>query len=131
MLVAAYLSECTAPDARVLNATYATDFLVLARRGFAAGHANFVPGLYTSARDQALAVAQARRQLVPIAITDPAEAYQDDFAPDFPLVDQYLQERYVEAGTIEKDGEPYLRVLVERNRQPSGTFANTGLPCFR
>ncbi len=131
MLAAAYLSACTPPGARVLNATYATDFLVFARRGFAAGHANFVPGLYTSAKEQALAVAQARRQLVPIAITDPAEAYQEDFVPDFPLVDQYLQERYVEAGTIEKDGDPYLRVLVERNRQPSGTFANTGLPCFR
>lgn len=131
MLAAAYLSECTPPGARVLNATYGTDYLVFARRGFAAGHANFVPGLYTSPQEQAAAVAQARRQLVPIAITDPADTYREDFVPDFPLVDQYLQERYVDAGTIEKDGEPYLRVLAERNRQPSGTFANTGLPCFR
>jgi hypothetical protein len=131
MRAAAYLSECTPPGARVLNATYATDFLVFSRRGFAAGHANFVPGLYTSAEEQVSAITRARSQLVPIAITDPAEVYDEDFVPDFPLVDQYLKERYVAAGTIDKDGEPYLRVLVERNRQPSGTFENTGLPCFR
>jgi hypothetical protein len=131
MLVAAYLSSCTPADARVLNATYATDYLVFARRGFAAGHANFVPGLYNSPRDQADAIARARRQIVPVAITDPAETYQQDFVPDFPLVDQYLRERYVEAGVIDKGGEPYVRVLVERNRQPSGTFAHTNLPCFR
>jgi hypothetical protein len=131
MLLAAYLNQCTPPDARILNATYPTDYLVFARRGFAAGHANFVPGLYNTPRDQATAIARARKQVVPVAITDPADAYQEDFAPDFPLVDRYLQERYVEAGTIDKDGEPFLRVLVERNRQPSGTFAQTGLPCFR
>lgn len=131
MQAAAYLSECTPPTARVLNATYGTEFLVFARRGFAAGHANFVPGLYTSPKEQEAAVAQARRQLVPVAITEPADTYEEDFAPDFPLVDQYLRERYVEAGTIDKDGEPYLRVLVERNRQASGTFSTTGLPCFR
>ena len=131
MLAAAYLSECTPPTSRVLNATYGAEFLVFARRGFAAGHANFVPGLYTSEHEQVAAISQARRQLVPIAITDPAETYEEDFVPDFPLVDQYLRERYVEAGTIDKDGGPYLRVLVERNRQASGTFSSTGLPCFR
>lgn len=131
MLAAAYLSECTPPTARVLNATYGTEFLVFARRGFAAGHANFVPGLYASEPEQAAAVARARRQLVPIAMTEPTDTYEQDFAPDFPLVDQYLRERYVEAGTIDKDGEPYLRVLVERNRQASGAFPGTSLPCFR
>src|SRR5688500_6946618 len=60
MLAAAYLSECTPPAARILNATYGTEFLVFARRGFAAGHANFVPGLYTSEPEQAAAVARAR-----------------------------------------------------------------------
>jgi hypothetical protein len=131
MLLAAYLHDCTPPEARILNATYATEYLVFARRGFAAGRANFVPGLYTSSADQADAVARARRQVVPVVVTDPLETYQEDFVPDFPAVDRYLRERYVEAGTIEKDGDPYARVLVERGRPAAGTFAGTGLPCFR
>lgn len=131
MLAAAYLSRCTPRDARILNATYGTEFIVFARRRFAAGHVNFVPGFYSSPVDQLAAIARARRQVVPVAVTDPADTYEDDFVPDFPLIDEYLRDRYVEAGTIPKNGEPYLRVLVQRNRQPTGTFGHTGLPCFR
>ena len=131
MAAAAYLSQCTPPAARILNATYATDHLVFARRGFAAGQVNFVPGFYSSPDDQRNAVARARRQAPPVVITDLLETYEEDFTPDFPIVHEYLRERYIEAGTILDHGEPYLRVLVERSLRPTGIFRDTELPCFR
>ena len=51
MLTAAYLSQCTRPTDRIINATYGADSLVFARRRFAAGRVNFVPGFYTSERE--------------------------------------------------------------------------------
>jgi hypothetical protein len=75
-------------------------------------------------------VALARSQLAPVAFTDPPP--DDDWLEeDFPIFNGFLRERYIDAGTIRDRGEPYLRVLVLRDLQDRGTFANTGLPCFR
>ena len=84
MAAAAYLSRCTPPVARILNATYATDHLVFARRGFAAGQVNFVPGFYSSPDDQRNAVARARRQAPPVVITDLLETLRRRFHARFP-----------------------------------------------
>jgi len=130
MLTAAYLSQCTRPTDRIINATYDADFLVFARRRFAAGRVNFVPGFYTSEREQMQAVALARSQAPPVTVTDPPP--DDDWLEeDFPIFNAFLRERYVDAGTIRQSGEPYLRVLVRRDLPGRGTFANTGLPCFQ
>ena len=130
MLAAAYLSRCTRPTDRVINATYNTEFLVLARRRFAAGYVNFVPGFYTSEREQRQAVTLARSQGAPVAFADPSP---DDnwLAEDFPIFDAFLRERYIDAGTIAGNSGPFLRVLVRNDLPPRGAFANTGLPCFR
>jgi hypothetical protein len=130
MLAAAYLSECTRPTDRIVNATYDTEFLVFARRRFAAGRANFVPGFYASEQEQREAVALTHKQAAPVVFTDPPP--EDDWLEeDFPIFSAFLRERYVDAGTIRGGGEPYVRVLVLRDLPPRGTFANTGLPCFR
>jgi hypothetical protein len=130
MLAAAYLNRCTRPTDRIINTTYDTEFLVFARRRFAAGRVNFVPGFYASEREQVQAVALARRQAAPVALTDPPP--DDDWLEeDFPIFNAFLRERYVDAGTIRESGEPYLRVLVLRDLPERGTFGHTGLPCFQ
>jgi hypothetical protein len=130
MLAAAYLSRCTGPTDRIINTTYETEYLVFAKRRFAAGRVNFVPGFYSSEREQAQSVALARSQAAPVAFTDPPP--DDDWLEeDFPIFHAFLRERYVDAGTISGGGEPYLRVLVLRDLTERGTFANTGLPCFQ
>ena len=130
MLTAAYLSQCTRPTDRIINTTYDTEYLVFARRRFAAGRVNFVPGFYASEREQRHAVALARSQAAPVALTDPPP--DDDWLEeDFPIFNAFLRERYVEAGTIRNSGEPYLRVLVLRDLPGRRTFGNTGLPCFQ
>ena len=130
MLAAAYLSSCTRPTDRIINATYNTEFLVFGKRQFAAGRVNFVPGFYSSPREQTQAVAVASRQSPPVAFTDPPP--DDDWLEeDFPIFNAFLRERYVNAGTITQHGEPYLRVLVLRDLPERGTFASTGLPCFQ
>jgi hypothetical protein len=130
MLAAAYLSRCTRPTDRIINTTYDTEHLVFAKRRFAAGRVNFVPGFYASEREQMQAVALARAQAAPVAFTDPPP--NDDWLEeDFPIFNAFLRERYVDAGTINRRGEPHLRVLALRDLRPRGTFANTGLPCFQ
>ena len=131
MLAAAYINECTGPRDRVLNAVYDADVLVFGRRPFAAGQVNFVPGFYSTPEEQQAAVARARRQYVPLALTGPRDTHVEDFVPDFPIVARYLDEVYVEAGTISESGGRQLRVLVHRGVTPLRPFRGTQLPCFR
>jgi hypothetical protein len=130
MLAAAYLSRCTTPDDRLINTTYGADFMAFSRRLFAAGQVNFVRGLYASDAEQRRAVARARAQSAPLAFMEPPQL-SASFAQDFPIVGEFLQKEYEDAGIILKGGEPYVRVLKRRDRLPVGTFADTGLPCFQ
>ena len=53
------------------------------------------------------------------------------FLSDYPLIARHLAERYREAGTIDVDEEPRLRVFVDARRTPSRLDARFGLPCFQ
>ena len=50
---------------------------------------------------------------------------------DYPLIARHLAERYREAGTIDVDEEPRLRVFVDARRTPSRVDGRFGLPCFQ
>jgi hypothetical protein len=130
MLAAAYLHECTSPSDRIMNARYSAEALVLARRRFAAGRANFAPGHYASDRQQRETVALARRQSIPIVLMEPLELAQD-FGEDFPIVDAFLRDRYTDVGAIRHPDREYARVLARKGIAPVRTFGSTGLPCFR
>ena len=132
MMAAAYLSTCLRPQDRVVNTTYFTEFLVFGRRLPAAGQANFVRGFYASEADQRRALARLAAQSAPVALMDPSPL-SDSFVDDFPIVGRFLFDHYEEAGVIpqRESGETYLRVFVRRDQAPVGTFADTGLPCFR
>jgi hypothetical protein len=127
---AAYIAECTNPDDRILVTGPTHEILVLARRRFAAGQPMFKLSLYTSERDQLRALDRLEHQSVPLVLADVRE-FDAGFLSDYPLVARHLAERYWDAGTIDIDEEPRLRVFADAHRQPSGRDGRLGLPCFR
>jgi hypothetical protein len=127
---ARYVAECTSSDDRILVTGATHEVPVLARRRFAAGQAMFKLSLYTSERDQQRALARLERQSVPIVLAD-ARDFDGGFLSDYPLVAGYLAGRYRDAGTIDVDEEPRLRVFVDAHRQPARLDARLGLPCFQ
>ena len=130
LAAARYVAECTAPDDRLLVAGYAPEIPVFARRRFAAGQATVSLAFYTSDADQQRALDRLRQQSVPVILADD-QAFEEEFASDYPVLAAYVRERYRHAGTIPVDDEPGFRVYVEANRTPVRTDAALGLPCFR
>jgi hypothetical protein len=127
---AAYVARCTNPDDRILVTGPTHEILVLARRRFAAGQAMFKLSLYTSERDQQRALARLEQQSVPMVLSD-AREFDGGFLSDYPLIARHLTERYREAGTIEVDEEPRLRVFVAAHLEPVRRDVRFGLPCFQ
>jgi len=129
MAVARYLAECTAPEDRVLVATYADEVPYFARRRFAAGQGAFYSNYLKSASSQRLALQRLAHQSVPVVISHPD--YHEEFVANYPEVAHYIAGRYREVGVVDYDGRPVLRVLVETARQPLRTDPVLGFPCFR
>jgi hypothetical protein len=127
---AAFVAECTSPEDRILVTGPTHEIPVLARRRFAAGQPMFKLSLYTSENDQRRALARLEHQPVPIVLAD-AREYEGGFLSDYPLVAAYLAERYREAGTIDIDEEPRIRVFVDAHRTPARLDPRYGLPCFQ
>ena len=127
---AGYVARCTSPDDRILVTGPTHEIPVLARRRFAAGQAMFKLSLYTSDQDQQRALARLEQQSVPLVLADVREL-DGGFLSDYPLVARHLAERYREAGTIDVDEEPRLRVFVDAHREPVRRDARFGLPCFQ
>jgi hypothetical protein len=128
--VAEYLRACTRPSDRVLVVADAPEVLAFAARSFAAGHMTFRAGYFTLPDDQQRMLRRLRRQSVPIVVTDREEAYRENFASEFSLIDDYVSTFYEPAGELPAlAGEP-MRVLVRRGRVATTHFGTTGLPCF-
>jgi hypothetical protein len=128
---AEYVAECTEPSDRLLVTGATHEVPVLARRRFAGGQAMFKLSLYTSERDQQRALERLEQQSVPVVLADVRDDGDDGFLTDYPLIASYILDRYSEAGTIQVDQEPRLRILVERARHARGRDHRFGLPCFR
>jgi hypothetical protein len=90
----------------------------------------FKLSLYTSERDQQRALARLEHQSVPLVLADVRE-FDEGFLADYPLIARHLAERYRDAGTIDVDEEPRVRVFVDAHRQPVRLDARLGLPCFQ
>jgi hypothetical protein len=115
---------------RVLTVGPIHEVPVFARRTFAAGQPMFKLSLYTSADFQERAVNRLRQESVPVVIAD-TEDFDEGFASDYPIVAEYVAGHYRDAGVIDVEGDPRLRVLVEASRAPVRRYAQLGLPCFR
>ncbi len=127
--LAFYVNACTAPTDRVLVQAYIPQVLALARRAFAGGHADLRPGFFTSPSAQHLTVARLERQSVPIVLLEAGKPLEN-FRESFPIVTAYLDEHYRVAGTHEFDGRFGTTLLVRRDREPTGTYAPLGWPCY-
>ena len=127
--LAFYVNACTLPTDRVLVQAYIPQVLALAGRAFAGGHADLRPGFFGSTSAQELTIARLRRQSVPIVLLEAGESY-GNFREGFPLVTAYLEQEYRVAGTKEFDGRFGTTLLVRRDRQPTGTYAPLGWPCY-
>ena len=127
--LAFYVNACTAPSDRVLVQAYMPQVLALARRAFAGGHADLRPGFFTSPAAQELTVSRLKRQSVPIVLLEAGKSLEE-FRKSFPIVTAYLDGAYRVAGTKEFDGRFGTTLLVRRDRQPAGTYAPLGWPCY-
>jgi hypothetical protein len=113
----------------VLVVADAPEVLAFAARSFAAGHMTFRAGYFTLPYDQQLMLRRLRSQSVPIVVTDREETYRENFAPEFPLIDGYINTFYEPAGELPAlAGEP-MRVFVRRGLVATARFGTTGLPC--
>jgi hypothetical protein len=124
-----YVNACTAATDRVLVQAYLPQVLALARRAFAGGHADLRPGFFTSTAAQELTVSRLQRQSVPIVLLEAGESLEG-FRKSFPIVTAYLDRTYRVAGTKEFDGRFGTTLLVRRDREPAGTYAPLGWPCY-
>jgi hypothetical protein len=103
--------------------------LALARRAFAGGHADLRPGFFNGPAAQELTVARLQRQAVPIVLLEAGKELEN-FRESFPIVTAYLDKTYRVAGTKEFDGRFGTTLLVRRDREPFGTYAPLGWPCY-
>jgi hypothetical protein len=88
-------------------------------------------GHWSEPRFERRAVEALAAQPVPIVLTRTAD---NEFRNDYPLLSEYLDEQYRLAGTSDfgdtEIGRDGYSVWTRRDRQPSGTYAGTSLPCF-
>jgi hypothetical protein len=124
----AYLRRCTRSTDRVFMGDNLPEVYYFADRPFAAGQVRYFSNFYSSPEQQREAIRRWSVQQVPIAITQPAARFDDEFAVDYPLLADYLRAHYRNAGSLLV--EPGATVDVWVNR--TGTFvtdAESGLPC--
>ena len=127
--LAFYVNACTAPTDRVLVQAYMPQVLALARRAFAGGHADLRPGFFGTTSAQELTITRLQRQSVPVVLLEAGDSLKN-FREGFPLVTAYLDEHYRVAGTKQFDGRFGTTLLVRRDREPTGTYAPLGWPCY-
>lgn len=119
-----YLYQCTVPGDRLL-VTGSTPYQVsyYAQRPFAGGHLFWNEGWRSDPLHQQQLLALIERQSVPFAFSthDPV---MEEFKR-YSKIWQYLEDNYLEVEGFQG------RLLIDKRRQPTGTFGPTALPCFR
>lgn len=126
--LARYVLRCTSPEDRLLIAgDFAPDVYFYAERAFAGGQVHFMNRWHDSPLDQRVTIARLRGQSVPIVLIGQIEA---PFRRRFSEVAAYIDTRYVEVPFLFNGDKPW-RVLIDREKTPSGTDARLGLPCYR
>jgi hypothetical protein len=125
-----YLRACTRPTDRVFMQHYLPQVVALAERGFAGGHADLRPGFFEGEAMQQLTVSRLSRQSVPVALVGGGDTL-GGFRQAFPIVTAYFDRHYVTGGERSFGDDLHVRLLVRRDRVPSGTFPLLGWPCYQ
>jgi hypothetical protein len=124
-----YLRRCTRPTDRIFLAENLPELFYFADRPFAAGQVGYFSNFYSSPEQQREAINRWRTQAVPIALTQPAARFADEFATDYPLLTEYLRGRYHHVGQLAVEQGTVVDVWVEGTQRGS-VDGETGLPCF-
>lgn len=124
-----YLTRCTAPTDRLLVTWFAPEYYVYAHRGFAAGHALFLPASFATVRDQALMLERLSRESVPVVLINETE--HDAFARAFPAVAGYLASRYTVRTRFHHNDDTVIGVAFRHDVPPPPTFESAAWPCGR
>jgi hypothetical protein len=125
----AYLRRCTRPTDRIFLAENLPEVFYFAERPFAAGQVRYFSNFYSSPDQQREAIERWRRQVVPIALTQPSPRFAAEFAADYPLLTEYLRGRYRNVGRLTVEQGTVVDVWVE-GTQTRPLDRETGLPCF-
>lgn len=125
----AYLRRCTRPTDRIFLAENLPEIFYFADRPFAAGQVSYFSNFYSSPEQQREAIDRWRTQVVPIALTQPAARFADEFATDYPLLTEYLRGRYHKVGQLAVEQGTVVDVWVE-GTQKRPLDRETGLPCL-
>jgi hypothetical protein len=125
---ASYLRRCTRPTDRLFLGDNLPELFYFAQRSFAAGQVAYFSGFYAAPDQQREAIDRWRHEVVPIALTQPDTQFADEFATDYPLLAQYLRERYRKVGQLSVKQGRVVDVWVEGTQQLP-LDRETGLPC--
>ena len=125
----AYLRRCTRPTDRIFLAENLPEIFYFADRPFAAGQVSYFSNFYSSPEQQREAVDRWRKQVAPIALTQPSARFGDEFATDYPLLTEYLRGRYHKVGQLTVEQGAVVDVWVE-GTQKRQVDRETGLPCL-
>ncbi len=133
---AEYLRHCTAPGDRVFLYGFYPEVQFFSGRASAAGRSFVARGFWAQEAEQRHTIAAMRKGPTPVALIDVETAGPASpgrfLDPSLGILDAYLAQHYREAGTtgFGSSGNLTFRVLVDRQRTPTGTYAPLSLPCF-
>ncbi len=102
----------------------------LAQRAYAGGHGDLRPDFFDTPEDQRLTVSRLEKQRPAVAIL-PTGDNLFGFKRDFFLVAPFLYSHYRVFGEIEIDDRTKVLLLVTQDRPVTGSYRETGWPCFR
>jgi hypothetical protein len=131
-----YLQTCTTPNDRVFVYGFYPEVLYFSGRASAADRMVVLRAFWARETEQRRTIAAMQKGPMPVALIDvetagsaSAERFLD---PSLSILDSYLAQRYVEVGTtgFGASTNAAFRVLVDRQRTPTGTYAPLSLPCF-
>ena len=125
--LARYVRECTRPGDRLLVTSFAPQLYFYAARAAAGGAIQ----VDASAEQQAAYLESIPAESVPVVI-GAEEEDGDYFDSAFDTIEDYLVENYrvvLESDFGESDRS--YRVLVHKQRAPSGVYDRWSLPCYR
>jgi hypothetical protein len=122
-----YLTRCTKSTDRLLVTWFAPEYYVYAKRGFAAGHALFLPSSFATERDQALMLERLGKESVPVVLINETE--QPAFARAFPSVAAYLASRYTVRTRFQHNDDTVIGVAFRHDVPTPPTLDGASWPC--
>jgi hypothetical protein len=123
-----YVARCTTREHRLLVIGNAAEVLFFSQRAFAGGQPVFVPGYYVAESYQRLALSRLAGQAVPFVMIA-GKSYTGDYRGDFPILAQYIRDRYVPLSTF-GDPDTGVEVLYDRTLPIQRQDRDTGWPCW-